>query len=537
MALLGLLSKDTFVSLLSLLEKENLILLLQTLALIFWILLLSQGIYNRYFHPLKDIPGPFWGSINSLWLYYSIHRAKYENYHLPIHKKYGSMVRMAPNHVEISDPNAIETIYGPKHDFPKATFYKSFDSGISHTPDSFCCLDSETHDRRRRAVAAFYAQAAVLEYEPCIDRCINLFHQRMEGLANTEEATDMALWLRKYTFDIIGELFYGREGGFGFLRDNIDYNDWGKLMETLVRPITAAGYAPYGFKSLNILIQLLYPDSRAGVFGFFKVIKQAREALRQRLDDIASGRLAKSNDMLNKLINLAQNDDQKYSFTLLDVTTEIYAVIFAGADTTSTALTAIFYYSHKDPKIVAKLKREIDEAFEQGKLVYPIRFADANRLPYLRAVVNEAMRIHPSTGMSLPRVVPGGGVEICSKYFPAGTVVAMNAAVVQLDKNIYGEDSEQFIPERWTRDGERAAANMERHFLQFGYGKRMCLGKHISYTEMFKLIPTLLHKYDFELTGKKEWTVSREWFQHQKDVHVKITKRDHVSAEKSRHEQ
>lgn len=139
------------------------------------------------------------------------------------------------------------------------------------------------------------------------------------------------------------------------------------------------------------------------------------------------------------------------------------------------------------------------------------------------------MRVHPSTGMSLPRVVPEGGVEICGKYLPGGTVVSMNAAVVQFDRKVYGDDSEEFVPERWIRDGERAAANMERHFLQFGYGKRICLGKHISYIEMFKLIPTLLHKYDFELVGMKEWTVSREWFQHQKDVHVRVTRRNNES--------
>lgn len=384
MALASLLTKDTFLSLSSLLVKETLMLLLQALASILLLFLLTLGIYNRYFHPLKNIPGPFWASVSSFWLYQSIHRAKYENYHLPIHKKYGPIVRFAPNHVEVSDPDAIEIIYGPKLDFAKAPFYKVFDSHISSTPDSFSCLDSKTHDRRRRAVAPFYTQAAILEYEPRVDRCISLFHQRIEELVDNKKLTDIALLLRKYTFDVIGELFYGREGGFGFLRDNIDYNNWGTLMEVLIRPLTATAYAPIGFKRLNMIIQMLYPDSRAGVFGFFEVIKQARDTLKQRLSDITAERLNGQDDILSKLIYTAQNDGQKYQFTLLDVTTEIFAVIFAGADTTATALTAIFYYTHKNPAVLSKLKEEIDEAFKQGKLSYPIRFTDANRLPYTR---------------------------------------------------------------------------------------------------------------------------------------------------------
>lgn len=509
-----------------LLAQNHLTLVLETFAGIWFAHLLGVAIYNRYFHPLKDFPGPFWASITSLWLYRAVSLAQHDDYQLPIHKKYGPMVRLAPNHIEISDPDAIDIIYGTKYNFPKSEFYQQFDSKISRIPDSFCALDNVTHDKRRRAVSSLYTQAAVLSYEPCVDRCIDLFHQRMEELADSKQHTDMALWLRKYTFDIIGELFYGREGGFGFLRDNIDHNNWGKLMEVLVRPITAAGYAPYGFKTLNFILQMFFSESRAGALGYFEVIKQSRDALKQRLDDIAAGRLVRSDDMLSKLVGIAQNEGEKYNLSLLDVTTEIYAVIFAGADTTSTALTAIFYYVHRNPRILAKLRKEIDSAFEEGRLSFPIRFNEANRLPYLRAVVNEAFRIHPSTGMSLPRIVPEGGVEICGKYFPGGTEVAMNAAVVQFDHGVYGKDSEEYIPERWIRDGEQVAANMERHLLQFGYGKRICLGKNISYVEMFKLVPTLLRKYDFEMVGNKEWTVVREWFQHQKDVHVRVTRRN-----------
>ena len=73
-------------------------------------------------------------------------------------------------------------------------------------------------------LAHIYTQGAVLEYEPCVDRVIYLFYKQMEQFAATGEVFNLSVWLRKYTFDVIGEMCYEREAVFGFIRDNIDYN-------------------------------------------------------------------------------------------------------------------------------------------------------------------------------------------------------------------------------------------------------------------------------------------------------------------------
>ncbi|PVH72201.1 cytochrome P450 oxidoreductase [Cadophora sp. DSE1049] len=471
--------------------------LLKVAAALFEIYLITLAVYNRYFHPLKDFPGPFWASITSLWYYRAIITSDYKSYQLEIHRKYGPMVRLAPDHIQIADPAAIEPIYGPKGNFLKSKFYDPFNPHITDRPDNFIIRDDKVHSGRRRSVAHIYTQAAVLQYEPYVERVIALYEQRMVQYANSGEIFDISTWMRKYTFDVVGEIFFGKEGGMGFIRDNTDVNGWGYLLEVLTKPITAIAYVPFGLQTIVLLSQLLSARTRAGVLGFFTIKQQSHDTLKERLDDMAAKRSFNSNDGLSKLIDVVNDKDKKEPFSMLDVVTEIFAIIFAGADTISTALTAIFYFLHKHPQTLAKLQEEIDTAFSEGKLTYPIRFNDANKLPYLRAVVTEATRLHPSLGLGLPRVVPPGGAEICGKYFPGGVEVAMNAAVVQIDRKVFGEDADQFIPERWIRDGERAAANMERHFLLFGYGKRICIGKHIANTEMYKLLPLILHKYSF----------------------------------------
>jgi cytochrome P450 len=96
-----------------------------------------------------------------------------------------------------------------------------------------------------------------------------------------------------------------------------------------------------------------------------------------------------------------------------------------------------------------KLTLEIDAATASGQLTCPlIRYNEATKLPYLDACCKEAMRHHPSIALTLPRNVPAGGCEIAGGYFPAGTRVGVNAAVVHRNRDIFGQDADDFVPER-----------------------------------------------------------------------------------------
>jgi cytochrome P450 len=417
--------------------------------------------------------------------------------------------------------------------FYKSAFYEGFNPKIAERRGNFEEADERLHSLRRRIVAPLYTQASILEFEPCVDRLISIFYHKMESFAASNETFDMAVWLRKYTFDVIGEIFYGRQGGFGFLRDNIDYNNWCHLMDVMPPAASAVSYVPWGFQNLFFIAEMFFPSTRAGAFGFFDVIKQAKIAVHQRLDEMKSGEHKTRHDMLSKLIDLVNDSpDPKVRWTIKDVQAEIWTMIWAGSDTTAVALASIFYHLHRHPAVLDKLRAEIDEAFTTGALSYPLRFNDCIKLPYLHAVVREAMRIHPSLGTGLPRVVPPGGATICGRYFPEGQGVIMNQCAVHFDKGVFGDDAESFVPERWIRDGEKKAGYMERHILQFGYGPRICIGKHITNIEMYKLLPTILRDFEFEGVGGKaedhgfkEWTVWQGWFHQQKGVDVKVKRR------------
>lgn len=98
----------------------------------------------------------------------------------------------------------------------------------------------------------------------------------------------------------------------------------------------------------------------------------------------------------------------------------------AGSGTTSVALRAILYYLCRNPVAYRKLRREVLDAEAGRKISKPITYAESLQLEYLSAVINETLRVHPSTGFILERIVPRGGATISDVYLPEGTIVGVN---------------------------------------------------------------------------------------------------------------
>lgn len=143
--------------------------------------------------------------------------------------------------------------------------------------------------------------------------------------------------------------------------------------------------------------------------------------------------------------------------------------VIAGSDTTAITLNAALYHIYTIPGVLMRLRDEIDNAAERGEISDPITFAEAQKLPFLQAVISEALRVHPAVGVSLVREVPAGGAQIDGYFFPQSvseepklplykmtsalttkkTQVGVNAWGLNYNENIYGPDAHQFRPERW----------------------------------------------------------------------------------------
>lgn len=172
--------------------------------------------------------------------------------------------------------------------------------------------------------------------------------------------------------------------------------------------------------------------------------------------------------------------------------------ITAGGDTTSITLRSIFYFICRDPITYQKLCEEV-----RARCEFPATYSSAQNLPFLNAVIKEALRLHPPMAIMLGRTVPVGGATICGHFVPEGTEVGIPAYVLHRDPSVFS-DPEAWNPDRWLTSGTEHIAAMNRAFFAFGAGMHTCSGRHISMMEILKLVPSLLLRYDFELATPDE---------------------------------
>jgi len=137
-------------------------------------------------------------------------------------------------------------------------------------------------------------------------------------------------------------------------------------------------------------------------------------------------------------------------------------------DTSLSSSCAITYYVASNPEVQKKLQTELDEAL-QGEDDIVSSYEAVKNLPYLNAVINEGLRMHSTSGIGLPRIVPEGGLTIQNRFFEQGTVLSVPSYTIHRDVEVWGNDAKVFRPERWF---ERDNDAIQRTFNPFSYGPR-----------------------------------------------------------------
>ena len=206
--------------------------------------------------------------------------------------------------------------------------------------------------------------------------------------------------------------------------------------------------------------------------------------------------------------------------------------ILAGGDTTSAIMRATVYYLSKNSSAYEKLVSELDNA----ELSFPAKWKEINNLPYLDAVLREAMRINPGLAMILERVVPDSGFTLPDgKFIPAGTHVGINPAVVTRDFEVFGADADDYNPDRWLKRTDEDEETFKTRYRRmrdtadfvFGAGGRVCMRRYLATLEIWKLFATLYSVFDLRLVDPNhEWKYRNAWFVYQYDMPCYVRRRE-----------
>jgi cytochrome P450 len=126
------------------------------------------------------------------------------------------------------------------------------------------------------------------------------------------------------------------------------------------------------------------------------------------------------NDILTHLQQVHAEKPDQYSES--DIISTVMSNVFAGADTTASALKAIFWFLLTTPGYEVKFRRELEQRKRDGLLSDPVTFHEAETWPLLQAIIYESIRLHSPFGLHLPRVVPEGGLIANGIYLPPGVI-------------------------------------------------------------------------------------------------------------------
>lgn len=187
------------------------------------------------------------------------------------------------------------------------------------------------------------------------------------------------------------------------------------------------------------LDRLLFPNIAAGRARYM-AYSRGQLTERTKLGDETDRR-----DFFYHLLK-ARDPETGQGFTTPELWGESNLLIIAGSDTTSTALAATLFYLTRNPTALRKLQDEVRARFGD---VEEIRQGPAlNSCAYLRACVDEAMRMSPSVGGLLPREILAGGMTIDGVFVPAGTVVGVPHYTIHHNAEYYPSPF-TYAPERW----------------------------------------------------------------------------------------
>ncbi|XP_019156459.1 PREDICTED: cytochrome P450 81E8-like [Ipomoea nil] len=202
----------------------------------------------------------------------------------------------------------------------------------------------------------------------------------------------------------------------------------------------------------------------------------------------------KKSPVIETLLRLQKLEPEFYTNDL--IMSIILMVFVAGTETTSATIEWVMSLMLSYPEVLHKLRYEIDNNVGHKHL---LNESDLSKLPYLRCVINETLRVYPP----VPLLLPHYSLEDCvvAGYdVPKHTTVMVNAWAMHHDPKVW-EEPEKFKPERFeTVVGEGEGFNYK--FIPFGTGRRACPGNNMGLRLVSLALGACIQCFDWKNNGE-----------------------------------
>jgi len=383
--------------------------------------------------------------------------------------------------VYFSNPKAIQQIL--------TTDPEMFEIGRGNRPlkflvgeNSLILLDGMKHQRQRRLLMPPFHGERMRAYGQLIcDITEQVMSQWKIG-----EPFYVRSAMQEISLRVILRAVFGLDQGqrFDQLRQLLS-----SLLDVIGSPLTSSflffpslqkdlgAWSPWGsfLRQKQQINQLLYAE-----------IQQRREQADPSGDDILS-------------LLLSARDEAGQPMTDEELRDELLTLLFAGHETTASALAWALYWVDHVPEVRDRVLSELNTLLPDAD---PTTIA---RLPYLNAVCQETLRIYPIAINPFPRTLKAP-MEMMGYQFDPGTTLLISVYLTHHREDIYPEPK-RFKPERFL---ERQFSPYE--YLPFGGGNRLCIGMAFAQYEMKLVLATILSQYDLKLADQRPVKPTRRGF-------------------------
>ncbi|CCL99519.1 uncharacterized protein FIBRA_01537 [Fibroporia radiculosa] len=511
-----------------------------SLLLVGAVLFLGKYVYGRRaLSTLHNIPGPpsssFW--IGNLGQYFSRQGSEFQRH---VAQDYGSVTkihgRFGSPVLYVSDPKALHTIViKEEHIFQNPTATLSFRQ-MMFGP-GLLSTQGEKHRKQRKLLNPAFSINHMRYMLPIFYHVVHKLRVAIDRqVSDGPQEIDILNWMGRTALELIGQ------GGLGYSFDPLVedvQNDYGDALKNLlpnlgkvlpmvrfVLPLIARfspaklgrsviDRVPHGeVQAVKTIIDTMDRRSRA--------IYESKKAALRAGDEAVLQQMGEGKDIMSILIRANSTTSVDDRLRDDELIAQMSTFVFAATDTTSNTLARILQSLAEHPEVQDKLRAELLDADAGGSLSYD----ELDQLPFLDSVCRETLRLYPpvralsrtanhDTVLPLSEPIVGiDGILIREIPIPKGTTVMIGVLGCNTSKKIWGEDADEWKPERWlsplpgtvTKD---TIPGVYSNLMTFIGGRRACIGFKFSEMEMKVVLSVLLTSFTFSLSDKPiEWNVA-----------------------------
>ncbi|KAF9068349.1 cytochrome P450 [Rhodocollybia butyracea] len=397
-----------------------------------------------------------------------------------------------PDIIIVGDNSAAQHILQNSNRYVKAPAFLRLIT--RHIGKGLVCVEGEDHKYQRRLLAPAFTSSAVEAMADDIFSCVDKMTQNLRSTLiatgeTNDDIVDVVPIMSACTLDIIGRVGFGHdfEGGKSTEGRAIS-SAW---RHDMVMTRTFTGFvAPIVINVFPWIIKFPIAAFRDGVV--------------RRIIHKLAGKLISDN---SKNMNVLHVHDKRDKSEARLTTVELLD------NTTAVTVDFILLQLARNPSIQRKLQQEI-------RSVASLDYSTIVGLEYLNAVAKEGLRLHP-VGAPTERialrddVIPlnqairtGSGEMVSSFTIKAGQVFRIPWTVLNTNQQVWGNNADEFIPERWIEPGGILPPNKLPHgpwagVSSFSDGPRSCIGFRLAVLELKIIIAALVRSFEFEPTEAK----------------------------------